>query len=363
MKPLCKLISISVLLTAFLIAARGQSRPFSERMASTVMTLWQDYPGAESGRPARWSYEQAVVLKGMERVWRDTGDGNYFKYIQRSIDQFVSDDGTIKTYRLDDYNLDNILNGRVLLLLYKVTAKEKYLKTATLLRDQLKTQPRTSDGGFWHKKIYPYQMWLDGLYMGEPFYAEYAATFHEDADFDDIAQQFSLMEQHARDAKTGLLYHGWDASRRERWADPATGHSPNFWGRAMGWYAMALVDTLDYFPKDHPKRTALLAILRRLAAAIEKYQEPKSALWYQVLDKGRAQGNYFESSASCMFVYALAKGVRQGYLPAAYLKVARKGYQGIVNWFVETDANGQVNLKGTVSVAGLGGNPYRDGSY
>src|SRR3989440_200222 len=363
MKPLCKLISISVLLTAFLIAARGQSRPFSERMASTVMTLWQDYPGAESGRPARWSYEQAVVLKGMERVWRDTGDGNYFKYIQRSIDQFVSDDGTIKTYRLDDYNLDNILNGRVLLLLYKVTAKEKYLKTATLLRDQLKTQPRTSDGGFWHKKIYPFQMWLDGLYMGEPFYAEYAATFHEDAAFNDIAEQFIRMEAHARDPKTGLLYHGWDESKQQRWANKQTGLSTEFWARAIGWYAMALVDTLDYFPENHPRRAELIAILKRLAPAIEKYQDRDTGLWYQVLDKQTEKGNYFEASAACMFVYALAKGVRRGYLPDHYLPVAQKGYQGILNRFVKTDANGQVNLEGTVGGAGLGGNPYRDGSY
>jgi unsaturated rhamnogalacturonyl hydrolase len=227
----------------------------------------------------------------------------------------------------------------------------------------LKSQPRTSEGGFWHKKIYPEQMWLDGLYMAEPFYAEYAATFREGADFDDIARQFVLMERHARDSRTGLLYHGWDESRKQRWADPATGRSPNFWGRAMGWYAMALVDTLDYFPKGHPQRAELLAILRRLAAAVEKYQEPESGLWYQVLDRGGAEGNYLEASASCMFVYALAKGVRQGYLPASYLKVARKGYQGIVGRFVETDAGGLVSLKGIVSVAGLGGSPYRDGSY
>ena len=183
------------------------------------------------------------------------------------------------------------------------------------MRDQLKTQPRTSEGGFWHKKIYPSQMWLDGLYMGEPFYAEYAATFHEDAAFDDIAKQFILMELHSRDPKTGLLYHGWDESKQQRWADPATGHSPNFWGRAMGWYAMALVDTLDYFPQDHPQRGALLAILKRLAVAIEKYQEPKSGLWYEVLDKGSEKGNYLEASASCMFVYALARGRSRG-LPA-----------------------------------------------
>jgi unsaturated rhamnogalacturonyl hydrolase len=206
-------------------------------------------------------------------------------------------------------------------------------------------------------------MWLDGLYMAEPFYAEYAANFHEATAFDDIAKQFVLMERHTRDTKTGLLYHGWDESKKQRWSDPANGHSPSFWGRAMGWYAMALVDTLDYFPQDHPQRAELIAILNRWAKAVEKYQDPGSGLWYQVLDKGSQKGNYLEASASCMFVYALAKGVRNGYLPPAYISIAQKGYKGIVDRFVRTDASGQVNLEGTVSVAGLGGDPYRDGSY
>jgi unsaturated rhamnogalacturonyl hydrolase len=341
----------------------GQTAPLSERVAATVMTRWKDSWETEPGKSEKWSYEQGVVLKGMESVWYNTADGRYFKYIQQSIDRFVNDDGTIRTYKLDDYNIDNVLNGRVVLLLYKVTGQDKYRKAAALLREQLKTHPRTSEGGFWHKKIYPSQMWLDGLYMGEPFYAEYAATFHEDADFDDIARQFMLMELHARDAKTGLLYHGWDESKKQRWANPQTGQSPNFWGRAMGWYAMALVDTLDYLPKDHPHRNSLIAILKRLAEAIDKYQDRKTGLWYQVLDKAGAEGNYLEASASCMFVYALAKGVREGYLPASYLTVAGKGYQGIKDRFIETETNGQANLKGTVSVAGLGGNPYRDGSY
>ncbi|MCA1557960.1 MAG: glycoside hydrolase family 88 protein, partial [Acidobacteria bacterium] len=315
------------------------------------------------GKPLKWTYEQGVLLKGMEAAWLNTGEGRYFSYIQRGMDHFVTEDGTIRAYKPEDYNIDNVLPGRVLLLLYKVTGKEKYRKAAAILREQLKTHPRTSEGGFWHKKIYPSQMWLDGLYMGQPFYAEYAATFNEPTAFDDIAKQFVLMEMRARDAKTGLLYHGWDESRKQRWADSQTGRSPNFWGRAMGWYAMALVDTLDYFPKDHPQRGALLMILNRLAKAVEKYQDPKSGLWYQVLDKGGAEGNYLEASASSMFVYALAKGVRQGYLPASHLKVAQKGYDGIRSQFIEPRAEGGVNLKGTVSVAGLGGNPYRDGSY
>lgn len=279
------------------------------------------------------------------------------------MDRYVTPDGNIRTYRQADYNIDNVLCGSNLLTLYKVLGAKKYYKAATLLREQLRKQPRVPEGGFWHKNRYPNQMWLDGLYMGEPFYAEYAAAFHEDTAFNDIARQFILMEEKARDTKTGLLYHGWDQSKKERWANPKTGQSPNFWGRAMGWYGMALVDVLDYFPAQHPKRVELLAILNRFAEAIVKYQDENSGLWYQVIDKSDAKGNYPEASASCMFVYTMAKAVRQGYLQPTYLHAIQKGYNGIIKKFIETDANGQLNLNGTVSVSGLGGKPYRDGSY
>jgi unsaturated rhamnogalacturonyl hydrolase len=342
--------------------ARGQAAPLSERMAATVMTVWKDAV-KEPDRPDKWTYEQGVLLTGMEAVWLNTGDGRYFDYIKRVIDHYVAEDGTIKTYKAADYNIDNVQPGRILLLLYKVTGQEKYRKAAASLREQLKTHPRTSEGGFWHKKIYPSQMWLDGLYMGEPFYAEYARTFGEAEAFDDIARQFILMESHSRDAKTGLLYHGWDESKQQKWADKTTGRSPNFWGRAMGWYAMALVDALEHFPADHPRRAELLAILGRLAASVEKVQEPQTGLWYQVLNAGGMKGNYLEASASAMFVYSLAKAVRLGYLPESYLRAAQKGWAGIRRQFVEEAAGGGVNFKGTVSVAGLGGNPYRDGSY
>lgn len=335
----------------------------SRRGADTVLTIWEDYPGATPGRTPRWTYEQGVVLLGIAHIWKNTGDQKYFDYIRQTMDHYVNDDGTIRTYRVEEYNLDNINLGRMLLFLYGATKEDKYRKAADLLREQLRKHPRTSEGGFWHKQIYPSQMWLDGLYMAEPFYAEYAAMFHEDADFDDIAKQFMLIERHTRDEKTGLLYHGWDESKKQRWADPITGRSPNFWGRAMGWYAMALVDTLDYFQKGHPKRAELIAILKRLAIAVAKYQDSKAGLWYQVVDKAGAKGNYFESSAAAMFVYALAKGAHKEYLPASYLRVAEKGYRGMRTQFIETKPNGLVDYKGTVSVAGLGGNPYRDGSY
>ncbi|MBC7948808.1 MAG: glycoside hydrolase family 88 protein [Chitinophagaceae bacterium] len=342
--------------------ANAQQRPYSQQLAETVMTIWKD--SFSLGNQAKWSYDMGVVLKGFEGLWRNTGDVKYYNYILKQMDFFVKDDGTIKTYRPDEYNIDHINNGKLVLLLYRVTGKEKYLKAAQLLRNQLLTHPRTNEGGFWHKKIYPYQMWLDGLYMGAPFYAEYADLMHEDTAFNDVANQFIWMEKHARDAKTGLLYHAWDESKQQKWANKETGLSPLFWARAMGWYATAVVDALDWFPRNHPKRKDLIGILNRLVTAIEKVQDPKTGLWYDILNYNGPgkEKNYLEASASSQFVYAVAKGVRNGYLPQSKLPIATKGYNGLVKKFIKNE-NGQTNLHGTVKVSGLGGNPYRDGTF
>lgn len=352
-----------VLLLLLSVANKINAQSWSEKMAATVMTIWKDSLFTDPAKPAKWTYDQGVILKGIEGLWYSTGDAKYFNYMQQCMDFFVNDKGEIRTYKQSDYNLDNVLCGRILLTLYNVTSKEKYYKAATTLRDQLKTQPRTNEGGFWHKKIYPYQMWLDGLYMAEPFYAQYAATFHETAAFDDIAHQFIWMENHARDKKTGLLYHGWDESRQQKWADPQTGLSPHFWARAMAWYGMALVDVLENYPAENKYKDSLKLILRRFADAIQKVQDPKTGLWYDIIDKPNGKGNYLEASASSMFVCAVAKAVRLGVLPGDYIGIAKKGYTGILSKFIETDAKGQTNLEGTVSVSGLGGTPYRDGSY
>jgi len=362
-KYLLLLVLVACSLPVKFSFAQNKNEAWSEKMAATVMHIWKDSITMQPGKPVKWSYDEGVVLEGLTNIWKCTGKGEYFKFMQKSMDHFVQKDGSIRRYKQTDYNIDNVKNGRILLTLYKVTGQEKYYKAATLLREQLKEQPRTKEGGFWHKKVYPYQMWLDGLYMGEPFYAEYAATFNQPEAFDDIANQFIYMENHARDKKTGLLYHGWDESKQQQWADKNTGLSPNFWGRAMGWYGMGLVDVLEYFPEKHPKRAALMQILERFATAVEKVQDKKSGVWYQILDKPTGKGNYLEASASNMFVYALGKGVRLGYLPKKYEAVAQKGYNGIIREFIKTAEGGQVNLDGTVSVAGLGGNPYRDGSY
>ncbi|MEI7583277.1 DUF4350 domain-containing protein [Runella sp.] len=343
----------------------AQKAPYSVLMAESFMTWHKDSIAVKEGRPAAWDYEQGLMLKSLEKVWNRTADNKYFEYIRKDLDRYVQKDGSIRTYKYDDLNLDNIPTGRALLMLYQQTQpdKEKYRKAADLLWKQIENQPKTKEGGFWHKKRYPYQMWLDGLFMAEPFSAEYSLIFNHPEHFNDIAKQFSLIEKYAVDAKTGLVYHGYDESKEQKWADPKTGLSPHFWSRAIGWYAMALVDVLDYFPQNHPERANLVKYLQRLAPALVKYQDAKSGVWYQMTTQGTRKGNYFEASGSCMFVYALAKGVRMGYLPSSYLAAAKKGYAGIVKEFVEEEPNGAISLNKTVSVGGLGGTPYRDGSY
>jgi len=340
----------------------NDARPLSVQLAETAMQLWPDSFALKAGQPAKWSYDQGVILKGIEGIWNATGEGKWFNYIQKSMDFYVQEDGSIKGYKPDEYNIDHINNGKLVLLLYRVTGKEKYRKAADLLRNQLRSHPRTTEGGFWHKKIYPSQMWLDGLYMGQPFYAEYARLFHEDTSFNDITRQFVLAERHTRDAKSGLLYHGWDESRSQKWADKTTGRSPNFWGRALGWYGMAMVDALDHYPAGHPGKDSIINILRRFAKAVTAVQDIKTGLWYDVPDMPLQQKNYLEASASCMLVYTLAKGTRMGYLPLSYVQNAIRGYNGIKSRFLKTE-NNLLNLHGTVSVSGLGGNPYRDGSF
>ncbi len=344
-------------------AANAATAPWSKRMADSTIKRWPKGNFQPQDKTQVWNYELGVLLQGMSAAWYHTADGAYFHYIKDAIDPLINPDGSISTYKPENNALDDLLLGRELLLLHGVTQDAKYYKAATILREQLNTHPRTGDGGLWHKQRYPQQMWLDGLYMAEPFYAQYAVTFHEPQDFADITKQFVLMEEHARDAKTGLLFHGWDETKQQRWADKTTGMSPNFWARGMGWYMMALVDTLPYYSKDDPGREKLLAILQRLATAVVKYQDKDSGLWYEVVDKPHAKGNYLESSASCMFTYALAKGVRLGYLSPAYSAKASIAYQGILKKFVSVDADGMVSLTDTVKAIGLGTDAVHDGSY
>jgi unsaturated rhamnogalacturonyl hydrolase len=332
---------------------QGISGDWSVRMADSVMKR----------RPLlldSWHYEAGVALSAIKQVYLKTQDERYFEYIKRNMDEFINPDGTINTYYLPEYNLDHINQGKTLFFLYQTTGNESYKKAAYLLRKQLQSQPRTSEGGFWHKLKYPHQMWLDGVYMAGPFYAEFAQTFDEPEGFDDVAHQIILLESHACDKKTGLMYHAWDESRNQVWAHPETGCSPNFWGRAFGWYMMAIVDVLDFLPEDHPQRKAIIDIFERSVEALTDVQNPETGLWYQILDRGDLPGNYLEASASCMNVYAIAKAVRKEYIASSHLEVAQKGYQGILDKFIEVDGHGLVHLHWICRVAGL--DQYRDGS-
>ena len=311
----------------------------------------------------KWNCESGVVLKGIEQVWLATGDPKYFQYIRHNIAPFIEPDGNIRTYNLKAYNLNHLNTGKLLFHLYQETGDKRFQQALHLLRSQLKTQPRTSEGGFWHKKIYPYQMWLDGMYTAVPFYVQYANHFKKPGGFDDAVHQILLIERHTRDPKTGLSYHAWDEGKMQKWAHPQTGCSPHFWGRAMGWYAMAIADVLDFLPAAHPAWNRIVTIFARMIHALVQVQDQHTGLWFQILDRGGCKGNYTEASASCMFVYALAKGIRKGYLTSNYREAAQSGYAGIIKHLVTIDEDGQVNLIRTCQTAGLGGKPQRDGSY
>ncbi len=310
-----------------------------------------------------WNYTQGLIAHSMIKVWNENGNETYYNYAKTYADKFIDQDGNISNYDLEDYNIDAVNSGKFLFDIYARTKDERYLKAIHHLREQFKTHPRTSEGGFWHKKRYPHQMWLDGLYMGAPFYAQYAQYFNEPELFNDVVNQFILVHKYTYNNETGLNYHGWDESKEQAWADSITGCSPHYWGRAMGWYAMALVDVLDFIPQEHPGRAQILDILNQVTSGIKKYQDPKTGLWYQVLDQGSREGNYLEATASSMFTYSLLKAVRKGYISADYMIVATKAYNGIVENLIKDNGDGTINLTKCCSVAGLGGNPYRDGSY
>ena len=315
-------------------------------------------------RRPKWNYTHGLFLMATRKVWENAGDSRYLDYIKEYYDEMIDEQGNIlHNFKLENYNIDHIKPGINLFDLYNYTNDKRYLVALQKLREQLKTHPRTNDGGFWHKKIYPHQLWLDGVYMNTPFYARYGQVFNEPDNFDDVVLQIQLVEQKTRDNATGLLYHAYDESRQQAWANPETGHSPNFWGRAMGWYAMALVDVLEYFPNDHPDREKIILVLNRLMYALENYQDPATGLWYQVVDQMGREGNYLEASVSSMIAYTLVKGVNQNVLDSAHLEIAVKAFQGILDHLISYDDDGYIHLNQVCAVAGLGGNPYRDGSY
>lgn len=310
----------------------------------------------------KWQYDAGLALIGFENVYEACGDERYRKYIDVFFDRFIKEDGSIETYNPEVCNIDHINCGKNLFYLYEKTGEERYKKAIELLASQLKIQPKTKSGAYWHKKIYPNQVWLDGIFMGEPFSAEYALKFNHPEKFDEIYTQFEVAERLTYSPRCGLYIHACDESKEAFWADKHTGQSMNVWGRSCGWFCMALVDTLEFIPEDHPAHGKLIAMLNKVMPNVVKYQDEKG-LWYQVMDNRRSD-NYRESTCSCMFAYTMEKGMRMGYLDKEiYSAPLKKAVDGIINEFIR-EKDGKTYITQGCAVAGLGpeDNPRRNGT-
>lgn len=360
MKKIRNTIIVALLSLLGLQSADAQKTAilFAESEMKRFPEAWQ----LDHGKRLYFGYSQGVGCTAMLKMWKHTGDRKYLDYVVQWADTVINDQGEIHLYKVETYNIDYINSGKVLFDVYAQTGNKKYKLAMDKLVNQMKNHPRTLEGGFWHKLIYPHQIWLDGLYMGSPFLAQYAVTFNETQWIDDVMNQFLLCHKRTYDFNTGLYYHAWDESKKQRWANPITGHSPNFWGRSIGWWFMALVDVLDYIPENHPQRPDLIKIINGLAETLPKYQD-KTGLWYQVLDQGNREGNYLEASVSSMFMYSYAKAVNKGYIDPKYRAVAEKAYDGLMNTLIVKNADGTLTLTKCCAVGGLGGSPYRDGSF
>ena len=332
---------------------------YLERSAAAVANSFMERFGLLD---KSWIYDYSVVWRGMEMLYALTGERKYFAYIREAMEHLVAENGTVKDYRREAFNLDYLCNGRQLIYLWQRTGEEKYRKAAGYLRSQLEEQPRTSDGGFWHKQVYPFQMWLDGQHMAVPFYLLYETTFGKKKEaMEDAAQQLILAYRHTLNPETGLPCHGWDEKRIQNWADPETGRAAHAWGRAVGWYMVALADSLELLPEDNRHYGGVLEIFRKLSGKLLSVRE--DGVWNQVLDCPGRTGNYAESSASCMITYSLLKGARLGLLPYETGIEARKSFCALQRHFLGRMRNGEYFIAKCCQGAGLGGNFGRDGSY
>lgn len=339
-----------------------QSLELAKQVAQSEMVHHPELWTCDGTAKPKWEYTPALMARAFVELYNVTGDTTYLAHAQQFADKFIGKDGTILTYKKSLYNMDRIQGGNFLILLNAICPKLEYTIAIETLRDQLREQPRTEEGGFWHKQVYEHQMWLDGLFTGTTFYARYAAWKPEPDAWSDIVRQFTTIDAHTRKSN-GLNYHGWDESKQMGWSNPETGCSAETWGRAEGWYVMALCDVLELMPANEPGRAELENILNRVMKSLLAVQDSRTHLWYQVPDRAGEEGNYLESTCSAMYCYALAKGVRIGVFPRQYRYEARKILEGIKQYKLRPDEQGVLSLHDCCAVAGLGGNPYRDGTY
>lgn len=316
-----------------------------------------------SGKPNKWNYIDGCMITSVIRLYQMTGNKKYLDFADSFVGWFVNEDGTIKTYAIEEYNLDNVRSACNLFALYDLTGKEKYRKAMDTVRSQLETMPRTKEGNFWHKKIYPYQVWLDGLYMAQPFYMEYERRYRKMSGCLDSFKQFENVRRLMKDEKTGLYYHGYDESREMYWADKETGLSRNFWLRATGWFMAALVDTAEAMGEQtYYEYRTLQDMLKELSDSLLKFKDKESSMFYQVVDRADAEGNYLETSGSALISYAFLKGARLGYLPERFKTEGEEIFYGITDRYLSKNEDGTPRLGGICLVAGLGGAQHRDGS-
>ncbi len=315
------------------------------------------------GKPPHWNYIDGCMITALMAASEITGEKKYADFAERFIDYYVQEDGSIIGYSMDKFNLDDINEGRVLFDLYKITGKEKYKKAIMMLHEQIEKQPRTETGNFWHKKIYPDQIWLDGLYMAQVFYTRYQKEFGG-KDYSDTVNQFKNVRKLMFDENKKLYYHGCDCSKSAFWADKETGCSKNFWLRAIGWFCISLIDNIDYID-DENARKELCAIFAEAIDGISQYADPETGMYWQVVDCGGREGNYLETSGSSMIAYAMMKGARLGVIDKKYAAMGKKTFDGICEKYLRITDDGELNLGGICLVAGLGpeDNPRRDGTY
>ena len=317
---------------------------------------------AQDDKPL-WNYEAGVTLLGAQWLYEVTGDEFYKDRIFEFMDRHILPDGTIRYLDPNELNLDKINSGKILFFQYDQTGDARYKKAMDTLMDMLRRHPRTSTGNFWHKMIYPYQIWLDGLYMAQPFYMQYEVTYNDCKNCADSFNQFENVYNLMRDTRNGLYYHAYDDSRQMFWCDKVTGLSSNFWLRALGWYAMALIDTMEIIPESLSKEKARLnAIYKELIDSMLPYQDEETGMWYQVVNRGGIKPNYLETSGSAIFAYAIMKSVRLGFLDESYFQYGEKAFSGICRTYL-SEENGELQLGGICLVAGLGNKEMREGTF
>ena len=324
-------------------------------------TVW-NIERVRQGKPSDWNYIDGCMLTALLSMAEITGDQRYFDFAQQVVDHFVAEDGFIRTFQPEKHSLDDINEGRVLFALYQAAGKEKYKKAAVYLHEQLARQPRTAEGNFWHKLIYPNQVWLDGIYMAQPFEALFQKNF-ANGDYSDVLGQIRNVRDKMRDPATGLYYHGYDASKTAFWADPITGLSKSFWLRSIGWFSVALADLLEIIPAGEV-RQEIGTIFTDLMRSLLRYADPETGMFCQVVDQVGREGNYLESSGSSMIAYAMLKGARLGVLGKEYAAWGRKTFDGIISKYLSME-DGRLQLGGICLVAGLGpeNNRRRDGTF